>query len=97
MVNDDFEHKLGNLIFFSFFDQGTEHEQVFTRPGEAGAVLQTPLLLIKRVRESSFVKISSKDRISQTIRARDLKCYVSHVTCQVSHATCHEPHVKINK
>ena len=43
--------------------------QVVNRPGVAGAILQTPLPLIKRLSQRSIVKISSKHSLSQTIRA----------------------------
>ena len=50
---------------------------LINRPGVTGAVLQTHLLiidsLINEVSESSFVKISSKNLHSQTLRARELK------------------------
>ena len=78
---------------------------IFNRPGVAGAVLQSPLLLIRWVGNSSYVKISSKHLHFQTVRARELKllekvhlpqrfeCYVSHVTCHMSRVTCHVSHV----
>ena len=43
------------------------------RPGEAGAVLQTPLSLINSFSDSWFVEISSRHLHSQTVRPRDLK------------------------
>ena len=50
---------------------------IINRPGVAGAVLQTPPLLInsvsQSVSQSSFVEISSAQLHSQTVRARDFK------------------------
>ena len=74
---------------------------LINRPGEAGAVLQTPLLLIEMisslinwVTESSFVKISSKHLHSQTFRDMDLTFWESvhltqRVTCHMSCVMCH--------
>ena len=46
----------------------------FNRPGVAKAVLQIPLSLIHSfMSESSFLKISSKHCLSQTVIARELK------------------------
>ena len=69
--------------------------------GIVGAVLQTPLLLIIQLSNSSFVKISSKPCLSQTISARELKfwenvepspcvtCHMSPVMGHKSPVTCH--------
>ena len=66
----------------------------------------TNTFVIKSVSESSFVKISSTNLHSVTVRARELKfwekvhfpppviCHVSHVTCHVSRVTCHMSHVR---
>ena len=72
------------------------------RPGVAGAVLQTPLSFMTFIHSLNkrfsdpLVKISSKHRLSQTIRARELKFEKmftphngSHVTCHMSCVTCH--------
>ena len=46
----------------------------FTRPGVAEAVLQTPPSFNNSlIAHSSFVNLSSKQGISQTVRARELK------------------------
>ena len=82
---------------------------VFNRPGVAGAVLQSPPLLINSLTDSltdPLVQISSKHCQSQTRRARELKfvenvhptlcvmCHVSPVTSHLSLVTCHLWHVK---
>ena len=65
--------------------------KIFDRPGVAGADLQTSLWFIQSLTESSFVKISSKHHLSQTIRARDLtfwkNVHISIVTFHISHVT----------
>ena len=48
---------------------GSSEGGIVTRPGVAGAVLQTPPLLIQ-VSKASFVKISSTNLHSQTVRVR---------------------------
>ena len=74
------------------------------RPGVAGAVLHTALLLINALIQWSFSSRYSQDHDSQTVRARGLKfwesvhptpcvmCHVSRVTCHVSSVTCHLSH-----
>ena len=67
---------------------------ITNRPGVAGAVLQTPLLLNYLATKSSVVIISSKYNHSQTERARDLKFWdnVHHPMCvrwQVSVIMCY--------
>ena len=69
--------------------------------GVAGAVQQTPLLLIHLVSGSSFVDISLEHLHSQTVRARELKfgekvylpspvtLHVSNVTRHMSYLTWH--------
>ena len=47
-------------------------DRIINRPGVAGAVLQTPLLLINLLTQSFFVEISSEHLQSQTVRAREL-------------------------
>ena len=73
---------------------------LFNRPGVAGAVLQTPLLLTDQVNHSSFVKLSLMHSHTQTVIGRERKylenvhlpqpvmCHVSHDTCNVSRVTC---------
>ena len=50
--------------------------------------------------QSSFVKISSKHRLSQTVRARDLTChvlcYMVHVTCDISHVSLKKKYIYMN-
>ena len=88
---------LPRLVF-----RNTKFKQVsvFNRPGVAGAVIQSPLSLIKWV-SNPLVQISFKHYHSQTWRARELKfwesvhpticvkCHVSCVMCHVSPVTCH--------
>ena len=74
---------------------------VIYRPGVAGAVLQTPLLLINSISKSSSSSKSSKHYYSQPVRPRDLEsrdnvhhpmyimCHISCVICHVSCLTCH--------
>ena len=69
------------------------HHIIFNRPGVAGAVLQTPLLLIHTFINSSFSSKPSKYHYTQSIRAKELKFWenfhhVSHVRCQVSGVRC---------
>ena len=68
------------------------------RPGIAGAVLQTPVSfihsLINYLSQSSFVKISSSNLQSQTLKARELKAQKkvhlpTLVTCHMSCVSCH--------
>ena len=68
---------------------------MFDRPGVAGAVLQTPLLLIQSVSELSFSSKSSLYYKSQTVWARAQNFWenvhphnMSHVTCQMPCITC---------
>ena len=75
--------------------------QVINRPGVAGAVLQSPLLLINSLIKSAFSSKPSKHHYTQTVRARELNFWenvhpppsvtfqVSCVTCQVSCVRCH--------
>ena len=77
------------------------HKTVFNRPGVAGAVLQSPPLLINWFIHP-LVQISSKHCQSQTGRARELTFWENvHpklcVMCHVSHVTCHLSPVKIYK
>ena len=51
----------------------SDENNVFNRPGVAGAVLQIPPSLIDSVSNSSFPSKYSKHHNSQTVRARDLK------------------------
>ena len=79
--------------------------KAINRPGVAGPVLKTPLLLIHSVSQWSFSLQSSKHHNSQTVRARDLKfwdnvhhplcvtCHMSRVIFHVSPVTRHVPHV----
>ena len=57
---------------------------IFNRSGVAGAVLQTPLLLINSVSQSSFPSKSSKHLHSQAETILTTPC-VSCVICRVSH------------
>ena len=73
--------------------------------GVAGAVLKTPLSLIKLLINSSFYSKPLKHHYNQTVIARELKCWenvhppprvtcqVSGVMCQVSNVRCHVSHV----
>ena len=61
-------------------------------------VLYTYILITDSIIQSSFVKISSKHCLSQTVGASNLKFWenVHHtfcVTCPVSHVTCHKSYV----
>ena len=51
----------------------TQVLQLVNNHGVAGAVLQTPLLIINSVSDSSSVEISSAHIHSQTVKARKLK------------------------
>ena len=78
--------------------------KIVSRPGVAGAVLQTNWLT-DSLTDWWFVEISSRHLQSQTVWARDLNfwenvhlppcvtCHVSYITCQVSHVICHILHV----
>ena len=55
-------------------------DYIFNRPRVAGAVLQTPPSLIQR----PFSSRSSEHHYTQTVRARELKFWVSGVTRNVS-------------
>jgi hypothetical protein len=68
---------------------------IFTRPGVAGAVLQTALSFINSLGNSSLVEISSEQL--QTVQARDLKFWHNdrlplYVMCHLSwfSVTCHD-------
>ena len=74
------------------------YRRIINRPGIVGDVLETPTSLIdslfNSLTHSSFWKISSKYRLSQTVNARDLKFLekvhpTPHVTCDFSCGTCH--------
>ena len=81
---------------------------MFTRPGEAGALSQTPLSLIKTLSQSSLVKISSSKLHSQKVRAREMTflkkvhlpppvmCQMACVICHVSCVSCHVSCVTCN-
>ena len=76
------------------------YSNLFNRPGVAGAVLQTPPLLINSLIMSSFCSESSRHCLSQTVKARELNfwgnvdlppcviCHVSHVRYHMSHVAC---------
>ena len=78
---------------------------VINGPTPSSFVLQTALLLIKWLSESSVVKISSQHPHSQTVGARYLKfwenvhlppsvmCHLSCVMRHMSHVTCEVSHV----
>ena len=78
---------------------------VINRFDEARAVLQTPLLLIDKVSQSSFSSKSLKCLHFKTVRDRELKvgedvhllphvmCNMPRVMCNVSHVMCHRSHV----
>ena len=77
-------------------------EPLFNRPCVARAVLQTHFVIhwfVDWLGHWSFMKISSKHLLSQTVRARDLKLWenihlpLSLVMCQVSHVTYHVSYV----
>ena len=66
----------------------------FNSPGVAGAVLQTPLLLIHPFIESSFHSESWRHCLSQTVRAGELRFWENvdtspFVRRQISGVTCH--------
>ena len=78
---------------------------MINRLGVARAVLQTPLLLIHSLSDSSFSSKSSRHLHFQTIWARDpqfwenvhlspsVTFHLSCVTCHESHVTCHIFHL----
>ena len=83
-------------------------EYIFKRPGVAGAVLQSPPLLIDSLINSlinPLVQISSKHFQFQTQKTRKLKfldnvhptlcvmCHVSRVTCHVALVTCQKKYI----
>ena len=68
--------------------------KINNKSGVAGAVLQSPLSIINYLTNLPISSQSSKRHNSQTVRARDLKCWhnVCHslcVTCPVSGVRCH--------
>ena len=84
--------------------EGSPNAAIINRPSVAGAVLQSPPLLINSLNNwfiHPLVQISSKHCQSQTGRARELKfwenvhptlcvmCHVSCVMCHVSPVTFH--------
>ena len=95
------EFSLKLLLFIILF-------LVTNKPCVAGAVLQSPLLLVHKfnnlVSLSFFSSQSSNHYKSQTVKARDLTCsekvhlhqrvmcHMSYVTCHNSHVTCHMSH-----
>ena len=96
--------------FFSFLDPRGQSKwpHIFHRPCVAGAVLQTPLLLINSVTQSSFSSKSSKYLHSKTVKARELTfwenvhlppcvmCRMSRIMCHVWPVTCHVSYVTIS-
>ena len=89
------------MMFWRFGGKGWVTQSIINRPGVAGAVLLSPLLLIQSVTDWLFSSKSSKCLPSKTVIARELKfwenvdippcfaCQLSRVMCHVSHVTCH--------
>ena len=81
---------------------------IINRPGVAGTVLQTPLVLSNSVTHWSISSKSSKCLHSQPVRAREqtfwenvhppphVTYHMSHVTCHVSNVMCHMSHFSIS-
>ena len=79
--------------------------RLVNRPGVAGAVLQTPLSLIKWLSHSSFslnifqpLSIPNRkfwQNVHPTCHVSSVMCHVSPVTCHPSHVTCHLSHEKM--
>ena len=94
-----YKHLVKNVCSPLFF--------IINRPGVAGAVLQTPSLLINSFVNSSSVEISSKHCLARTVRPRDLiflenvnpplcvMCQVSDVMCQMLCVMCYVSQVTI--